>query len=201
MLLQHYNDSSSFSFMESLPVIIVLLLIVIFAIRVLRGYSLAKRALSQKSILVEGKNIDSLAFRNAIVAKLKGRKIPKVSTRTETVSNSFITTEGSNYLVIERKPYLAYITAFDMGEDSVISYWEIAYADDGISLLEAIPFIGKALAEMKKTPTLYMADIQAVTKTMITVCIDEVIDEFTGEEAKTRTTTQEFQSYIEALTK
>lgn len=180
--------------------LIVFLIIIYFILKASYGSYLTLRASSCLSICIEGQTVDAKILFESIKTRISSKGLKDVSFNVVEISDSFGSPYAHRYLKIRYKSFCAYISAFPFGEDGIISYWVIPPINPWERFFRLLPFYGKVIVNILRTPTLYMADINSISHTMVRDEIQAAINEQMTETPKIRETKQDFKSYIEALT-
>ena len=180
------------------PGLIVFLVIIYSILKGSYGSLLALRASSCNSIHIEGQTIDAKVLFERIKVRISGKGLTDVSFQVVNIQDGHISPYGRDYLKVRYRSFIAYISSFSFGNDGIISYWVIAPRNPWERFFNLLPFYGKVIVNILRTPTLYKADIQSATHGVVQSEIKAAIDELMTGTPKVRKTSQEFKSFIEA---
>lgn len=180
---------------------IIFLVILFLVLRVLLASALVQRAISCKTLWLDNFRVDADTLFEQIQLKIRNKGFTGIKVTFKFIADKYTSGSAHRYMKIRFKGYSCYISAFPLGEsDGVISYWVVAPVDRWQNIVKLLPIYGQSIVRLVRIPTLYMSDTQSATKSMIETQIKEVIDDLTKGASTKRETSQEFKTYIQALT-
>ncbi len=210
-VLGQWGGSKSASYNESTPFIlaifgnyvnfVIFLILVYFALRAFRAYSVYKRSKGNKSIWLQGNAIDAQTLFDAIKTNIEAKNFTGITFGYETLQDKYVLGSSHKYMKVTFRGTSWYISAFPISDDYIISYWRVAENNIRIGLINAIPVYGPVIADIITTPTLYTADINGATTSMINGEIQSAIDELTQDIPDKRETSQDFKTIVNEMSK
>ncbi len=181
----------------------ILHLVLIFLIlRAFKINKLYKRVKSSQSIWLKGGVVDAEVLFIIIKQNITAKKFSRIRFDYKVIYDKENISLKHKYMKITFRGMGWYISAFPISEDYIISYWLINEKRNFLlNLINSIPVYGPDIVDLIITPTLYSADIDSATRTMIEEEIQNAIDEVTQDIPDKRETSLDFKTMVKEISK
>lgn len=157
----------------------VLTLLFLFAfIRAILSSSVAARAMNQGGLSVEGVEVASAEYYQAMAEQLSTHGIKGLAASIRTLPEGGVGKPMREYLRVKKDDVIFYVCTFKLGTSQVFTYWQIAPQNFWRRFWRSIPLLGNVIIAMFMPVTLYKIDVSSALNGIIQEDLKVVTGQF-----------------------
>jgi|GEM_PF-1863329 len=157
---------------------VMTLLFFIAFIRAVLSSSVVARSMNQGGLSVEGAEVASAEYYQAMKEQLLTHGIKGLTTTIKTLPEGGVGKPMREYLRVKKDDVIFYVCTFKLGTSQIFTYWQIAPKNFWRRFWRIIPILGNLIIAMFMPVTLYRIDLSSALNGIIQEDLKTVTAQF-----------------------